>query len=74
MNDDPQPLKEEPTMVVEFLIHKSLPDKNPIFVQREHAFSKRSLMASDPIQRCSVKPRVRKKLCGTLAVTRAKSV
>ena len=33
-NTDPQPL-EEPTTVVEFLIHKSLPDKNPTIVKRE---------------------------------------
>src|ERR1700733_13182030 len=33
---------------VNFFLHKSLPDKNPTIVKREHDFSK-SLMASDPI-------------------------
>jgi hypothetical protein len=47
-NTDSQPLKEEPTKVVEFLLHKSLPDKNPTIVKRERDFS-RSLMVSDPI-------------------------
>jgi hypothetical protein len=35
VNADPQPLKEEPTTEVEFLLHKSLPDKNPTIVKRE---------------------------------------
>jgi hypothetical protein len=41
-------LKEEPTKVVEFLLHKSLPDKDPTIVKRERDFSG-SLMVSDPI-------------------------
>jgi hypothetical protein len=41
-------LKEEPTKIVEFLLHKSLPDKNPTIVKRERDFT-RSLMVSDPI-------------------------
>jgi hypothetical protein len=41
-------LKEEPTKIVEFLLHKSLPDKNPTIVKRKRDFS-RSLMVSDPI-------------------------
>jgi len=41
-------LKEEPTRIVEFFLHKSLPDKNPTIVKRERDFS-RSLMVSDPI-------------------------
>jgi hypothetical protein len=35
-------------MIVEFLLHKSLPDKNPTIVKRERDFSK-SPMVSDPI-------------------------
>jgi hypothetical protein len=45
---DSQPLKEEPTKIVEFLLHKSLFDKNPTSVKRERDFS-RPLMVSDPI-------------------------
>ena len=41
-------MKEEPTKIVKFLLHKSLPDKNPTIVKRECDFS-RSLMLSDPI-------------------------
>jgi hypothetical protein len=41
-------LKEEPTKIVDFLLHKSLTDENPTIVRRERDFS-RSLMASDPI-------------------------
>jgi hypothetical protein len=47
-NADSQPLEEEPPTVVKFLLHKSLPDKNPTIVTREHDFS-RPLMVSDPI-------------------------
>jgi len=41
-------LKEEPTKIVEFFLHKSLPDKHPTIVKRERDFS-RSLLVSDPI-------------------------
>jgi hypothetical protein len=47
-NTDSQPLEEAPTRVVEFLLHKSLPDKNPTIVKRERDFS-RSLIVSDTI-------------------------
>jgi hypothetical protein len=47
-NIDSQPVKVEPTRVVEFLLHKSLLDKNPTIVKRERNFSK-PLMASDSI-------------------------
>ena len=41
-------MEEGPTKIVEFLLHKSLPDKNPITVKRERDFS-RSPMLFDPI-------------------------
>lgn len=41
-------MKEGPTKIVEFLLHKSLPDKNPTIVKRERDILK-SLMGSDPI-------------------------
>jgi hypothetical protein len=47
-NTDSQPPKAEPTAVVEFILHRSLLDKDPTIVKRERDFS-RPLMVSDPI-------------------------
>ena len=60
-------------MTVEFLLHRSLTDKNPIIVKRERDFS-RSFMSLTPYQRCSGKEQIWKKFCGISAILRMKDV
>jgi hypothetical protein len=68
-------LKEEPTKIVEFLLHKSLPDKNPTIVKRERDFT-RSLMVSDPIPEVLSPSSDTKEVnfCGISAVSRTEDV
>ena len=42
-----QPLEAEPTTTVEFLLHKSLPDKSPTIVKRKQGFCRVKLVTSD---------------------------
>ena len=44
-NANSQPMREEPTKIVEFHIHKSLPDQSPTIVKRELTLSKSSMVS-----------------------------
>ena len=68
-----QPLEKESTTEVEFLLYKSLPDKNPTVVTRKHRLidTTQSLILC---QRYSAKPQKCRKSFGILAVTQATSV